>query len=90
MKYLKIVRAQLSNDEQIMLFYNWLAGNYNGGYGHAWEAKKNQFFTQYLMIHNLRTGLLFKDHKSFFIENKLEYLRRKTVKFERGPLFEWD
>lgn len=26
MKYLKILRAQLSNHEQIMLYYNWLAG----------------------------------------------------------------
>jgi len=49
MRYLKILRAQLSNYEQIMLFYNWLAH----GYGDAWENDQNQFFTKYKMIHNL-------------------------------------
>jgi len=48
MKFLKILRAQLSNHEQTLLFYNWLSG-----YGERWENKEYQFFTKYCMIHNL-------------------------------------
>lgn len=48
---LRILRAQLTNTEQIMLFYNWFSEN-----GKQWEAaseKGNHFFTQYRMIHNI-------------------------------------
>ncbi len=47
-KYLRVLRAQLSNHEPIMIFYNWLSG-----YGRHWEDDKNRFFTEYCMIHNL-------------------------------------
>lgn len=46
--YLKILRAQLSNEEQVMLFYNWYSG-----FGQAWENDENHFFTDFRMIHNL-------------------------------------
>jgi len=55
--YLRVLRNQLSNDEQIMLFYNWFSG-----YGTKWEQSDlllrkqkqgNYFFTDYRMIHNL-------------------------------------
>lgn len=48
---LRILRAQLSNKEQIMLFYNWFSGH-----GKQWEEfgdKGNHFFTRFRMIHNL-------------------------------------
>lgn len=49
--YLKTLRAQLSNDEQLLLFYNWYSG-----YGEKWEgvnATDNKFFTRFKMIHNI-------------------------------------
>lgn len=47
-KYLRMLRAQLTNFEQLMLFYNWLSG-----YGYDWENEKNHFFTTFRMIHNI-------------------------------------
>ena len=48
---LRILRAQLSEAEQILLLYNWMSGD-----GYKWESKTidgNHFFTQYRMIHNI-------------------------------------
>jgi hypothetical protein len=48
-KYLRMLRAQLTNNEQLMLFYNW-----KSGYGGDWESLNgNHFFTDYRMIHNI-------------------------------------
>lgn len=82
-KYLKILRNQMSNYEQIMLFYNWLSG-----YGDAWENKDNQFFTKYKMIHNLWYDQLYGDE---FIKEKIEYLNNayKTLN-NNDNLFEID
>lgn len=55
-KYLRIVRAQLANQEQAMLFYNWIAG-----FGSKWENNENKFFTDYRMIHNLYNKMLLED-----------------------------
>lgn len=44
--YLQTLRAQLSNHEQVMLYYNAVAG-----FGEAWF--RNDYFTTYKMIHNL-------------------------------------
>lgn len=54
LKYLKILRGQLSNSEQVMLFYNWIAGD-KDGYGAKWESKKynRKYFSKYFMLHNL-------------------------------------
>lgn len=48
--FLKIIRAQMTSDEQILLLYNWLAG-----FGEKWESDENQqhFFSKYRMIHNI-------------------------------------
>ena len=58
---LRILRAQLTYKEQLLLFYNWLSGN-----GKQWEAMKecaqkpnavlNNYFTRYRMIHNILPG----------------------------------
>lgn len=40
-KYLRILRAQLSNPEQALLFYNW-----KSGFGSQWENETNKFFLQ--------------------------------------------
>lgn len=48
-KYLRMLRAQLTNNEQLLLFYNW-----KSGYGRDWESLNgNHFFTDYRMIHNV-------------------------------------
>lgn len=54
-KYLRILRAQLSNHEQALLFFNWYSD-----FGHSWEEKGsgNKFFTDYRMIHNLYPELI--------------------------------
>ena len=48
---LRILRAQLTNTEQIMLFYNWFSGN--GGQWEQDDPNGNHFFTKYRMIHNI-------------------------------------
>lgn len=64
--YLRLLRAQLSNHEQALLFYNWLSN-----YGRVWENYKNHFLTDYKMIHNLWHHDLPKNN---FISNKLKKL----------------
>ncbi|RXG16562.1 putative phage abortive infection protein [Leeuwenhoekiella aestuarii] len=80
MKYLRILRAQLSNHEQILMFYNWLSD-----YGADWENKKHSFFTEYCMIHNLWHDILFNDE---FIKERVNYLRKKEVNLRKGEMFE--
>jgi len=63
--YLRILRAQLSNHEQALLYYNWFAD-----FGDNWEQKDkkkrirkegNYFFTDYRMIHNIPPQLILDD-----------------------------
>lgn len=82
MKYLKILRAQLSNHEQILLFYNWLSS-----YGARWENKENKFFSEYCMIHNLWYNLLFKDE---FVSQQILDLKDIEPIFRQGKMFEID
>lgn len=82
MKYLRVLRAQLSNHEQILLFYNWLSH-----YGDDWENDNNKFFSEYCMVHNLWYDTLFDN---VYIENKVNDLRIKPVIFRKGKMFEID
>lgn len=83
MKYLKILRAQLSNHEQIMLFYNWLASEYGG----TWEDEQNHFFTDYKMIHNLWVDELYQNQ---YIIDAVNGLIDKYNQNPKGsPLFEF-
>ncbi|WP_300492267.1 putative phage abortive infection protein [Flavobacterium sp.] len=82
MRYLGILRAQLSNHEQILLFYNWLSE-----YGNDWENDTHSFFTEYCMIHNLWYDNLFDDK---FISDNVNYLRTKKVELRKGLMFEID
>lgn len=82
MRYLRIMRAQLSNHEQILLFYNWLSE-----YGSAWENDTHSFFTEYCMIHNLWYDNLFDDK---FITDNVNYLRTKKVNHRQALMFEID
>ncbi|WP_394666421.1 putative phage abortive infection protein [uncultured Chryseobacterium sp.] len=75
--YLRILRAQLSNYEQAMLFYNWYSG-----FGEKWEqefSSGNKFFTEYRMIHNLYNEIL---HSDFKLENIFDL--NKEVRKEIG------
>lgn len=54
--YLRILRAQLSDQEQVLLFYN-----FGAGFGSKWENDKNKFFSDYRMIHNLWNHMIFDD-----------------------------
>ena len=52
-QFLRILRAQLSSAEQVLLYYNW-----KSGCGEKWEEdsskpNSNHFFTDYRMIHNI-------------------------------------
>lgn len=84
MRYLKILRAQLSNHEQIMLFYNWLAKSYGG----SWEEENgNHYFTEYKMIHNLWVGELLKD--KFFANEVNSLIDNYNKNPKATPLFEF-
>ncbi|WP_295123501.1 putative phage abortive infection protein [uncultured Chitinophaga sp.] len=82
MRYLKVVRAQLSNFEQIMLFYNWISG-----FGDAWEDDTHKYFTKYKIIHNLPHTFLFEND---FISRKVDFLRARYKENEKDELFEID
>lgn len=82
MKYLRILRAQLSNHEQILMFYNWVSG-----YGQNWEHGENSFFCEYSMIHNLWYDDLVDKQ---FITGKVNFLRTKDIMNRKGLMFEID
>jgi len=78
---LRILRAQLTNTEQIMLCYNWFSGN-----GIVWEEDDpngNHFFTQYRMVHNiipkrfLQICLLDGHDKA--VESLINYLKKQPI-----------
>ncbi len=56
--YLRILRAQLSNSEQVLLFYNW-----HSDFGRQWEDANNKFLTDYRMIHNVYDDILISQFK---------------------------
>ena len=84
MNYLKILRAQLTSEEQAMLYLNWLSG-----YGKEWETdSKHHFFTEYMMIHNITRGDLDKIYgkdngeEKFFESLKVTDEQKKCVILE--------
>ncbi|MFH6942946.1 putative phage abortive infection protein [Flavobacterium sp. FlaQc-50] len=92
-KYLRILRAQLSNPEQVMLFYNW-----KSGFGFKWEqsekdkkdnSKQNRFFTDYRMIHNVYQDILIQDFKLIEIFDLKGDFRKEKEK-DHDPLFEFE
>jgi hypothetical protein len=68
-KYLRMLRAQLTNNEQLLLFYNW-----KSGYGKDWECLNgNHFFTDYRMIHNIDY------HETFYYTLKRNAIASKIL-----------
>lgn len=86
-KYLRILRAQLSNYEQAMLFYNYLA------YAQEWE-KGNKFLSDYRMIHNLYKDTLIQDDYFLTKYEELKNLQSTALTYkEKDYIFEsqkWD
>lgn len=77
--YLKLLRAQMTSEEQMLLYYNW-----RSGYGSEWEEKKgNRFFTKYKMIHNIG------QNDWFFLENNFFKTFPWMTEEEGVHLFEW-
>lgn len=83
-EYLKILRAQMSNDEQILLYHNYISG-----IGEEWESKENLFLSKYRMLHNLpidRVKHVEKPRKHF---SKQIIEIAKILKDRYDPMFEW-
>ncbi len=92
--YLRVLRNQLNNDEQIMLFYNWFSG-----YGKSWEQidtnmrmarKGNYFFTDYRIIHNIDENKLIKgiQLKKIFARKEYKDFRYEANRKKEDILFE--
>lgn len=91
--YLRVLRSMMSNQEQVLLLYNWY-----GGFGSNWEEKAsknrknkkgNYFFTDYRMIHNIPPELLINELKlrEIFDGSYRNFLYEKERKVE-DTLFE--
>lgn len=81
-QYFRLLRAQLSNAEQLMLYYNYICG-----FGENWNNPKMgyEFLTKYRFIHNMpvdRVKIVPKprDHFKDYICNHCN---------SKDPLFEW-
>ncbi|MEO6174927.1 MAG: putative phage abortive infection protein [Flavobacterium circumlabens] len=79
---LRILRAQMSDIEQALLFYNWYSG-----FGKQWEDETNKYFTDYRMIHNLYDDLL---HLGIKLEDIFNFTSgyRKEKDRENDSLFQ--
>lgn len=77
-EYLKILRSQMSNDEQLMLYYNYIIG-----FGKDWE--NDGYLSKYRMLHNLPID------KVKYAENPRVHFEEfiNSIKPGEGHLFEW-
>lgn len=79
--YIKILRSQMSNSEQMLLFYNWISG-----YGKPWLNEQNKFLTDYRIIHNIYTDSLYPGINLNDIFDKYKYDMRTL--HEKDYLFD--
>lgn len=82
-QYLRVLRAQLSNAEQLMLYYNYICG-----FGQNWDRlgeKGYSFLTKYRMIHNIPID------RVKIVENPRLHFRGYISEIEDTgeTLFEW-
>lgn len=81
-EYLKILRGQMSNDEQILLYHNYISG-----IGKDWEKAENQFLSKYRMLHNLPIDNV------KYVESPRKHFKTvidQIAKLEKpDPMFEW-
>ena len=78
-QFLRILRAQLSSAEQVLLYYNW-----KSGCGEKWEEDSskpdgNHFFTDYRIIHNI----IPKDCRAFNSDEILKSLLDKNPNYKK-------
>jgi hypothetical protein len=77
-EYLKVLRAQMSNDEQLMLYYNYIIG-----FGKDWE--NDGYLTKYRMLHNLPINKVkYAEPPRVHFKNFIN-----SIKPGEGELFEW-
>ncbi len=81
--YLRILRSQLSNEEQVLLFYNWFSG-----FGSQWEDDKNSFFVDYRMIHNISPKMLIEEIDLDNLFKGKDFKKEKNR--ENDPIFEFE
>lgn len=78
--YLRMLRAQLSGHEQLMLYFNYLSD-----YGKNWESNSFHFFSQYRMIHNLPIELT-----RFTVSPESEFATQiENIKSQGEEMFEY-
>ncbi len=82
-QYLRVLRAQLSNSEQLLLYYNYCCGP-----GMNWDRLGNkgfQFLTKYRMIHNMPVD------RVKVVENPRHHFKDYICNHctEEDELFEW-
>lgn len=82
-EYLKILRSQMSNDEQLMLYYNYIIG-----FGGDWEDDNNKFFSDYRMLHNLPVdSVRYVDFPRDVFKKQIAKIKEETEGKEE--MFEW-
>lgn len=83
------LRAQLSNEEQLLLYYNYLIG-----FGGKWDKRYDDFklgsseflfLTKYKMIHNIPLY----DTIHHLVENPLDHFKPYIEEYPNSDLFEW-
>lgn len=79
MKYVNMLRAQMTYEEIIILFYNWI------GYAPQWQNEENSFLCDYRLIHNLWHTRLDINN---YTDNKLCELRDMKNVLHNKPIFE--
>lgn len=90
LEYIRILRAQLSNHEQLLLYFNSFSN-----YGKAWID--NHYFTEYYMVHNLPLALIRFSIDDNNILSDEKHLNKVVVdkdilyinKLDNKPIFEW-
>lgn len=81
--YLKTIRAQLSNHEQLLLYYNSLST-----FGSKWCEPENDLIAKYRLIHNIPLSLA-----DFGLQPKKKYAKNVTDwsnRIDKKQFFEWD
>lgn len=73
----------MSNDEQLMLYYNYIIG-----FGRDWESKDNKYFSHYRMLHNLPINKVkYVENPRLHFRLQIEEIKKNTKGGEE--MFEW-
>ena len=78
-QFLRILRAQLSSAEQILLYYNWKSDRAKQWEEDSTKPGSNHFFTDYRIIHNI----IPKDCWAFNSDEILHSLLEKNPHYEK-------